>query len=82
VSLPRLRTACAKVAGRAPLGLIQDRLLVEAKRLLLYSNMTVAEVAFRLGFDDPAYFSRFFTSHAGVSPRGFRVGHEDTKRTT
>ena len=52
--------------------LLQDRLLLEAKRLMLYSNMTVAEAAYYLGFDDPAYFSRFFVRGCKVSPRQFR----------
>jgi AraC family transcriptional activator of pobA len=52
--------------------LVQDRAILEAKRALLYSNMTVAEVGYYLGFDDPAYFSRFFAKAEGLSPRGFR----------
>lgn len=68
----QLRAACLEVAGAPPLQLIQDRLLLEAKRLMLYSNMTVAEAAFYLGFEDPAYFTRVFTRGCGVSPRAFR----------
>lgn len=68
----QLRSACLTTAGKAPLRLIQDRLMLEAKRSLIYSNMTVAEIAYDLGFDDPAYFSRFFSAHAGQSPRAFR----------
>jgi AraC family transcriptional activator of pobA len=52
--------------------LVQDRKMLEARRALLYSNMTVAEIAYHLGFDEPAYFTRVFTRHAGVSPRSFR----------
>jgi AraC family transcriptional activator of pobA len=72
VSPTRLRRACRVVAQCAPIRLVQDRLLLEAKRLLLYSNMTVAETAYYLGFDDPAYFSRVFKSREGVSPGAFR----------
>ncbi|MDR3508649.1 MAG: helix-turn-helix domain-containing protein, partial [Caulobacteraceae bacterium] len=72
VTTTKLRRACLAVAGCAPIGLIQARLLLEAKRVLLYSNMTVAETAYYLGFEDPAYFSRFFARQAGVSPRGYR----------
>lgn len=68
----RLRNACLAVADTTPSQLIQDRVLLEGKRLLLYSNMTIAEVAFYLGFDDPAYFSRVFTRACGASPRRFR----------
>ncbi|HEX7885333.1 MAG TPA: helix-turn-helix domain-containing protein [Phenylobacterium sp.] len=68
----RLRAACLSVAGTTPLGMLQDRRLIEAKRLLLYSNMTVAEAGYYLGFQDPAYFTRFFTKACRTSPRRFR----------
>ncbi len=68
----QLRSACLKVAGMPPTGLIQMRILLEAKRALLYSNMTVSEAAYYLGFNDPAYFSRFFQRATGHSPRAFR----------
>jgi AraC family transcriptional activator of pobA len=72
VSPSRLRAACVEVTDCSPLQLVQDRLRIEAKRLLLYSNMSIAEVGYYLGFDDPAYFTRFFTRATGISPRGFR----------
>lgn len=72
VSERQLRSACLKVAGMPPTGLIQMRILLEAKRALLYSNMTVSEAAYYLGFNDPAYFSRFFQRATGHSPRAFR----------
>lgn len=72
ISHSRLRAACIEIAHRSPLQLVQDRLLLEAKRLLLYSNMSVSEAGYYLGFEDPAYFTRFFTRAAGVSPRTFR----------
>lgn len=68
----RLRAACLEVAGTSPLRIIQDRRMLEAKRLMLYSNMTVAETAYYLGFEDPAYFTRFFTKCFAVSPKRFR----------
>jgi AraC family transcriptional activator of pobA len=78
VSPKQLRAACVSVAGAPPIRIIQDRLLLEAKRLMLYSNMTVAEAAYYLGFEDPAYFSRFFTRGCRVSPRRFRqIGGEE-----
>ena len=74
VTATKLRRACLAAAGCAPIGIVQARLMLEAKRVLLYSNMTVAEAAYYLGFDDPAYFSRFFAQHQGVSPKAFRLG--------
>lgn len=77
VNPKRLRAACLRAAGTTPLRIIQDRLLLEAKRLMLYSNMTVAETGYYLGFCDPAYFSRFFTRGCGQSPRMFRAAHQE-----
>jgi AraC family transcriptional activator of pobA len=74
VTTTKLRRACLTAAGCSPIGIVQARLLLEAKRVLLYSNMTVAETAYYLGFEDPAYFSRFFTVREGVSPKAYRIG--------
>ncbi len=52
---------------------IHDRVLLEAKRLLLYSNATVSEVAYELRFQDPSYFCRFFRQRAGQSPGEYRT---------
>jgi AraC family transcriptional regulator, transcriptional activator of pobA len=76
VSLSRLHHACRQTAGLTPLGVVQARLLLEAKRALLYSDMPVADLALSLGFEDPAYFSRFFVKHAGASPTAFRRRRE------
>lgn len=72
VSESRLRAACAQVAVMSPAAMLDARTLLEARRALLYSNLSVAEIGYALGFADPAYFTRFFTRLAGVSPRGFR----------
>ena len=72
VTPARLRAACRGVTGLSPGRLIRDRRLIEAKRLLLYSDLAVAEVAYDLGFTDPAYFSRFFAKGTGEAPRAFR----------
>ncbi len=72
VTVSQLRTACLKSAGAPPLRLIHERLMLEARRLLIYTSLTVAQVAYSLGYDDPAHFSRGFAQHAGCSPRAFR----------
>lgn len=73
VSITALRLACTQVAGTSPAAMLDARALLEARRLLLYSQLSVAEIADAVGFEDPAYFSRFFARHVGVSPRRFRA---------
>ena len=68
----QLRTACMKVAGKAPLQIVRRRTTLEARRLLIYSALSIAEIGYTLGFEDPAYFSRFFAAEEGLSPRVFR----------
>lgn len=72
VSESALRHACASVAGISPAAMLDQRALLEAQRLLLYSNLTAGEIAYALGFEDPAYFSRFFARHLGQPPGGWR----------
>lgn len=72
VSQRRLRQACAEIAHQSPSEMLDHRTMLEAKRSLLYGNLSVAEIGYGLGFLDPAYFSRFFTRHEGVSPVTFR----------
>ena len=73
VSTERLRLACVRSTGSAPLALLNARRLLEAKRSLLYTNMSVTLVAETCGFADPAYFSRFFARSTGSSPRSYRL---------
>lgn len=55
-----------------PNEIIKDRILLEAKRLLTYSSMSVKEIAYDLGYDDPAYFNRLFAVKTGDTPVAFR----------
>ena len=73
VSTERLRLACVRSTGSAPLALLNARRLLEAKRSLLYTNMSVTLVAETCGFADPAYFSRFFARSTGAAPRSYRL---------
>lgn len=52
--------------------LILNRLIREARRNLAYTNLPVSTIAYALGFDDPAYFSRVYAAATGLSPRAFR----------
>jgi AraC family transcriptional regulator, transcriptional activator of pobA len=69
-----LRKACVRVAGQSPTQLIHARMLIEAERQLRYTGMSITQIAYYLGFEDPAYFSRFFTKGIGASPRSVRRG--------
>lgn len=69
---PTLTRACRAVIGRAPGEVVQDRLLLEAMRLLTYTASSISEIAEGLGFADPAYFARFFKGHTGVTASAFR----------
>jgi AraC family transcriptional regulator, transcriptional activator of pobA len=67
------RRYLAQSAGAA----IRERLVAEARRRLLHTGETAARIGERLGFEDPAYFSRFFTRETGVPPSRFRAAiHE------
>jgi AraC-like DNA-binding protein len=58
--------------GKSARTFIQDRLILESKRMLAYSNLSIAEIGYELGFEDPNYFSRFFREHVGATPGDFR----------
>ncbi|MET3609532.1 AraC-like DNA-binding protein [Mucilaginibacter rubeus] len=57
---------------KTPLQVIQERLIIEAKRLLYYTDKSAKEITYELGFDDAAYFSNFFKKHTSFSPTDFR----------
>lgn len=61
-----------KVGTTTPSDFIKNRIILEAKRQLLYSSDSVKQIAFDLGFNDPAYFSRFFTKATSKSPLQFK----------
>ena len=80
VSTQRLNLACRTRAGRTASEVLYDRILVEAKRCLLYTEMTVAEIGHSIGYDDPAYFNRFFSKRVGAPPGSFRADAATTRR--
>jgi AraC family transcriptional activator of pobA len=53
--------------------LILNRMIREARRNLVFTNLPVSTIAYSLGFDDPAYFSRVYSAATGLSPRAFRA---------
>ena len=60
------------LTGRSAGELIRDRVLLEAKRLLVNAKMTASQIATELDFADNSYFSKFFKKYEGITPEGFR----------
>lgn len=77
LSAERLNRQLRAQCGRQALELIHERLAREARRRLIYLDTPVSRLAFELGFNDPAYFTRFFRRHAGLSPSEFRSRYAD-----
>ncbi len=67
-----LNILCKRKTGYSASHYIHERLLLEAKRLLAMSSKDIKEITFELGFNDAAYFSKFFKKLNGNSPKGFR----------
>ncbi|PWV49045.1 AraC family transcriptional regulator [Chitinophaga sp. S165] len=57
---------------KTPTQMIQERIIIEAKRLLRFTNKSTKQITFELGFEDPAYFSNFFKKHTSAAPLEFR----------
>jgi len=71
----RLNRMSQKGFGQSAFALTQDRLLLEARRKLIYTSTPVSQLAYELGFSDPAYFCRFFKKQAGLAPSAFRASN-------
>ena len=68
-----LNTLARRFTGHTAQGVLHRRLLLEAKRQLIYTAMTASQISDDLGFSEPAYFSRFFKRLTGQSPTEFRL---------
>ena len=72
ISVSHLNGTCRELGGQPALQIMHDRQLLEAKRLLTYTSMTINEMSEVLGFSDPTNFSRLFRRRVGFSPKAFR----------
>jgi AraC family transcriptional activator of pobA len=72
ITSDHLSRRCRIVTGQSAIELISERVLLESRRLLAYTPMSITDVAHQMGFDDPAYFSRFFAKSAGCAPSVYR----------
>jgi AraC family transcriptional regulator, transcriptional activator of pobA len=67
-----LNSAVKKVTGQTASVIIQEKLILESKAYLLHTSLQVAEIAYRLGFENLSYFNRFFKKHTQTTPSDFR----------
>ena len=72
VSTGHLSDVIRSMTGSSPGRLIRNEIVLEAKRLLAHTELTIAEIGYSLNFEDPSYFSRFFKRETGVTPALFR----------
>ncbi len=83
VSPTQLRAACAAAAGQSPTKMIHARIIIEAKRNLIFGDLSIEQIAYWLGFSDTAYFTRFFRKEVSQSPSQFRTeARNESLRTT
>lgn len=71
----------AQLGKRSPLKYIQERLMLEARRLIRYSDRPMKDIADELGFEDVQSFSRFFKTQEGTSPTEFRTAGSIANRS-
>jgi AraC-like DNA-binding protein len=67
-----LNAACRKTAAQSAAEILDNFVINEAKRLLLYSSNNVNEIAFQLHFNDPSYFVKFFKKYEHITPDEYR----------
>ena len=72
LTVTHLNRLCREHLSDTALGIVNARILLEAKRCLIFTSLSVKETAAAVGFDDAAYFTRFFRRESGLSPLAFR----------
>jgi AraC family transcriptional activator of pobA len=72
LSLFQLNSITKSLVGKTVAALIEDQILLEAKRHLLGTPNQVSQIAFQLGYEDVSYFIRFFRKRMGITPDAFR----------
>jgi AraC family transcriptional activator of pobA len=77
ISEKRLTAATTKTMGKSPKTMIDERVMLEAKRLLIHTSLSIKEVGYEIGFEDPTYFVRYFRKHTGKTPIEFRSSYLD-----
>lgn len=75
VSEKRLTNATTKTMGKSPKTIIDERVMLEAKRLLIHTNLSIKEVGYDLGFEEPTNFIKYFRKHTEKTPIEFREAY-------
>jgi AraC family transcriptional activator of pobA len=78
VSKGHLNRMVRKQTGMTASNLVQERIVVEAKRMLTHMSTSILDIANSLGFKDPAYFARLFKKRTGQTPKQFKSAFDDT----
>ncbi len=73
ITLDQLTQLCKKGVGWAPKTMMQEKVIREAKRLLLFTQMSIKDISYDLGFTESTNFVKFFQQHTGISPKNFKV---------
>jgi AraC-like DNA-binding protein len=68
----QLNEISKSTTGKTSSHIINDYIILEAKRFLLVTTSQIKEIAFKLNYDDVSYFIRFFRKHTGYTPEVFR----------
>ncbi|WP_426095560.1 AraC family transcriptional regulator [Flavobacterium sp. DSR2-3-3] len=73
ITLKHLNRICNEILQKTTTEVITDRIMLEAKRMLMDKKFTINEIASELSFDDYSYFTRLFKKHTGMTPTNFRM---------
>lgn len=71
-----LNRVCQSIVRKSALKVVHEKQIIEAKKHLLYTSQTIAEIAYELSFKDPSHFSKFFRRMVGVGPKKFRQSQD------
>ena len=75
-----LNKRITRYSNTTPNDIIKNRIILEVKRLLVHTHLSVKEIGYKLGYDDVSYFIRFFTKQAGTTPNNFRQTYQQSSK--
>lgn len=72
ISPNHLTQMVKQITGKTSIGLLQEKLIAETKRLLIHTNLSVSEISDMMSFDDQSYFTKYFKNKVGITPNQYR----------